>query len=336
MGMAAAQGRFLGLTARKTNVEFQGQQINQQRTVLSNQNANYNTQLLSLKPPKQPNAADYTKTVYTFTDYAGKTNTIDSMAANADGLTYTLNVSFTKSSPGIGYKDEKSSIVTRTNISTDPLKTDYKYTIGNADLYALDATKDKSQIEQLQKAYAEAHDLDPKDAKVTGMVFYGVDTDAKSGYDSYYTKADVEDTAGYSDSTVDSKKSAKTIDKYMIGTIDETLTNTIEDAKITTDSTSGRLMAIKFDNKTYNISTTKATDDAAYENAQNQYQYEQAQYDKTMIDINAKLAVVQQQDKTLELKLKQLDTEQDAISNEMDAVKKVIDKNVESTFKTFG
>ena len=54
-----------------------------------------------------------------------------------------------------------------------------------------------------------------------------------------------------------------------------------------------------------------------------------------MAQINAKTEVLQQQDKTLELRLNQLDTEQSAISTEMDAVKKVIDKNVESTFKTF-
>ena len=38
--MSASQARFLGLTARKTNVEFEVQQINQQRTTLSNQSAN--------------------------------------------------------------------------------------------------------------------------------------------------------------------------------------------------------------------------------------------------------------------------------------------------------
>ena len=36
MGMSASQARFLSLTARKTNVEYEGQQINQQRTTLSN------------------------------------------------------------------------------------------------------------------------------------------------------------------------------------------------------------------------------------------------------------------------------------------------------------
>ena len=52
--------------------------------------------------------------------------------------------------------------------------------------------------------------------------------------------------------------------------------------------------------------------------------------------INAKIEITQAEDKNLELRLKQLDTEQDAIQTEMDAVQKVIEKNVESTFKTFG
>ncbi|HIS74966.1 TPA: hypothetical protein IAA86_08115, partial [Candidatus Galligastranaerophilus intestinavium] len=49
----------------------------------------------------------------------------------------------------------------------------------------------------------------------------------------------------------------------------------------------------------------------------------------------ARTEIIQQQDRTLELRLKQLDTEQEALKTEMDAVQEVIQKNVESTFKTF-
>ena len=84
MGMAASQARFLGLTARKTNVEYEGQQINQQRTTLSNQSANYYNQLLGMQVPVPPSVADYTKTVYTFEDGA-LTNSITSMIAQPDG-----------------------------------------------------------------------------------------------------------------------------------------------------------------------------------------------------------------------------------------------------------
>ena len=44
----------------------------------------------------------------------------------------------------------------------------------------------------------------------------------------------------------------------------------------------------------------------------------------------------QHADKKLELKLKQLDTQHKAIETEMQSVEKVIQKNVETTFKTFG
>jgi predicted RNase H-like nuclease (RuvC/YqgF family) len=67
----------------------------------------------------------------------------------------------------------------------------------------------------------------------------------------------------------------------------------------------------------------------------NKYNYETAVYEKAIQDINAKTKKIQEQDRTLELRLKQLDTEQEALQTEMEAVKKVIDKNIEETFKTF-
>lgn len=48
------------------------------------------------------------------------------------------------------------------------------------------------------------------------------------------------------------------------------------------------------------------------------------------------MALVQQLDKELELREKDLDTQHKEVETELDAVKKVIDKNIESTFKTFG
>ena len=85
----------------------------------------------------------------------------------------------------------------------------------------------------------------------------------------------------------------------------------------------------------YTLNTESVTDEAAYKDAMNEYNYKVQQYEKTIADINAKTSIIQQEDRTLELRLKQLDTEQNALSTEMDAVKKVIKDNVESTFKTF-
>lgn len=49
--MAASQARFLSLTARKSNVEYEGQQVNQQRTALSNESANLYNKLTSIEVP---------------------------------------------------------------------------------------------------------------------------------------------------------------------------------------------------------------------------------------------------------------------------------------------
>ena len=85
----------------------------------------------------------------------------------------------------------------------------------------------------------------------------------------------------------------------------------------------------------YSLNTETVTNEEAYQDAMNEYNYKVHQYEKTIADINAKTSIIQQEDRTLELRLKQLDTEQNALATEMDAVKKVISDSVEKVFKTF-
>lgn len=116
----------------------------------------------------------------------------------------------------------------------------------------------------------------------------------------------------------------------------------IEGCRVERD-TSGRFISIHIPNNDgtntyteYALTTATVTDQGAYDDAMNEYEHEKYLYDQAIQDINAKIEIVQAEDKNLELRLKQLDTEQDAIQTEMDAVSKVIEKNTESTFKTFG
>ena len=51
--------------------------------------------------------------------------------------------------------------------------------------------------------------------------------------------------------------------------------------------------------------------------------------------IQTNIANLQGQDKTLEMNLKDVDTQHNEVQTEIDAVKKVIDKNIDGTFKTF-
>lgn len=70
MGMAASQARFLSLTARRTNCEYMGQQINQARTALANESAGLFEKLLALQPPTPPSSLDekYFTQGYSFID----------------------------------------------------------------------------------------------------------------------------------------------------------------------------------------------------------------------------------------------------------------------------
>lgn len=53
------------------------------------------------------------------------------------------------------------------------------------------------------------------------------------------------------------------------------------------------------------------------------------------IQIQLRINAMQSLDKALELQLRRVDTQQQAVQTEIDSVKKVIDKNIELTFKTF-
>ncbi len=76
-------------------------------------------------------------------------------------------------------------------------------------------------------------------------------------------------------------------------------------------------------------------DNDAYNQAMVEYEYKKDVYDKEMNDCNAKVKIIQAQDQKLEVRLKQLDTEQKALSTEIEALKSIRDKAIESSFKTF-
>ncbi len=54
------------------------------------------------------------------------------------------------------------------------------------------------------------------------------------------------------------------------------------------------------------------------------------------VQIQLRINAMQTLDKSLELQLRRVDTQQQAVQTEIDAVQKVIDKNIDMSFKTFG
>ena len=357
MGMAASQARFLGLTARKTNTEYEGQQINQQRTVLSNQSANYYNQLLGMTVPVPPSVSDFTKTVYTFTDGA-LNNSISSMVAQANGLylvsytsTWTNNFAVVKSNPVlytrvgepgsydyyVGAKllrgmvsrsDEEIEALSEAELDAIKGNDEYMNTLSYDQVRNL-LKEETKHIEELTQKYGASTD---------GYMVRYVQNTSTGTWSPYFVNKDVleSERTVYNDKGV----SQSAIATYTIGAAQETEEIKGIQARLEQDA-SGRIINITLkpgetDEVTYAVSTTTVTDQAKYEDAMNQYEYDKHTYDKSIQEINAKIEIIQSEDKNLELRLKQLDTEQEAIQTEMDAVQKVIEKNTESTFKTFG
>ena len=352
MGMAASQARFLSLTARKTNVEYEGQQINQQRTSLSNESSNYYSQLCNMVVPTPPSSEDYTKTIYTFVD-GSETNTINSLIAQKDGL-YILN--YTQSYETEDMVSNGSVITTRKADASG----NYEYYIGATKLREMKAGAKPTDEDIKNDPYlstletAEVGDILKMEEQYIGMLSqkYGQDewfvkyqkNSSTGSYEPiFYSKSQVAD-ADYSDKTGTSLSGIKS---YTYG--QTKATKEIKNAKARVEQdTSGRYISIYVydlnadgsikDDKSgteYTLTATSQSDDAAYNDAMNQYNYNKAKYDQDIQSINAQIEIIQGQDKDLELRLKQLDTEENAISTELDAVKKVISKNVESSFKTF-
>lgn len=98
----------------------------------------------------------------------------------------------------------------------------------------------------------------------------------------------------------------------------------------------GRIVKITFDDGTVVLPEVKTEqDDEAYNAAMVKYDYEKQQYDKELQDCNAKTEIIAQQDKRLELKLKSIDTQHSALETEIQALNKVLETNVKSSFGSF-
>ena len=393
MGMAASQARFLGLTARKSNVEYQVQQINQQRTSLANESAGLYNQMMELEVPTPPSVNAYAKTVYVLENTSGL-NTDNYTIANYS-KTYANNGEYlvtleTKETQKLA-RDYRYNFKSITN-STNDNKYTSVITMGRIDssqtfqltcvqglnangtpngsietafdsegkmkginkyqIYALPTNSEGANDEALCSTidgYSECHNYQGGSA----IKYYYQDND---GVNHFLTEEDlfgVEEkddegaVVGRSGGLLANDTTTNADDTFSFLSMYESKRGTTIQVRASLEqSDNGRLTSISIaDDETYPedirnmtiaLSATTTTDEAAYTQAYNDYEYEKGLYEKAMADINAQTEAIQAKDQSLELKIQQLDTEQNAINTEMDSVSKVIEDNVEKTFNIFG
>ena len=211
--------------------------------------------------------------------------------------------------------------------------------IGNCELTLLtDLTDDqKAELNQIIKDMKEQEvDASIRDCFNENGEYIGSVYSFKMNGKTYYTTFADLNKSYASGSGINNIDDQTQLSYYNASYIKQTQSDTVK-ALLETDG-SGRFTSVRFedDSVTYTLNVETVTDDVAYKDAMNQYNYENAQYDKMVQDINAKTSLIQQEDQQLELRLKQLDTEQNALSTEIDAVSKVVKDNIEKSFKTFG
>lgn len=334
MGMSASQARFLGLTARKTNVEFQGQQVNQQRTTLANESAGLFNQMLALQVPTPPSATDFYSMSYTFPgDAANETCRILSWSTSTEPLQGPYDVQVKKTINDVGVKNPKipAGAVINKNTNADSENKPYSITIGGKTYALTRSTKDvNGRTEGYVSAKSEGAEKDMYIPSYTyeraGKTYFIAEAVLNKMFEDGENEFVVpENNEEYTESYYNGTPTSEPI--------------TYSGVTMLSDET-GRFTAMRYYNangeqveKTLVIE--EINDEEGYAKAMEDYKYKKMMYDRTIDDINTRAEVVQQQDKTLELHLKQLDTEQEAIQTEMDSVKKVIEKNIEGSFKTF-
>ena len=125
---------------------------------------------------------------------------------------------------------------------------------------------------------------------------------------------------------------------YTIGNKTKTEPYEFNNATIGFDEKTGRINSITPNNGEFSqkdVDATKTYDSEGYEAALVDYTMSKDEYNKAVADLNAQTESLQQEDKVLELRLNQIETEQNELSTELEAVKEVLSKNIENTFKTF-
>ena len=211
------------------------------------------------------------------------------------------------------------------------------YTIAGKNAMTLDYAKDNGYInDTLYQGYINAINNASMTAsngvKYTPEDFYlYIDDDDKV---HFALKSDVQDGNGAA-ATYDYVPDAKFVKDV-----------THDNCKLTFDPSSGRITSIEVPSThnsdgtvaSYTIMELKAvteTDKLAYDDAMAEYEYEQLLYDREQAKINAKTEKIQEMDRNLELKLQRLDTQRTQITTEIEALEKVLNDNIESSYKTF-
>lgn len=317
MGLSASQARFLQLTARKSNLEYEAQRINFERLQLSDK--------ASAASTKYQDATNNRHMVFSYNDGTGAQEVVVTysnyksyMNQQLEGLSSSLEKYYLVSSSG-------NKVVVASEAERDKMIEEHTTRTPVTDIMSAKEAQEnvnsvKSQIETAQKN-GETTDLTVPSISQEQQKLAKIDlnksttvleTDENGNEVEYVIECPFkkEDFLIADDlDNVDNFQKAIQDGVYYFAKFGENSVTGKQELKTEGwDVLGGGAISEQYDK----------TDDAAAE----------AEYQATQDKIQAI-------DKKLELRLDQLESERSAISTEMDSVKQVMDDNIESSFNAF-
>ena len=299
MGLAASQGRYLALTARMSDLIYEGQQIAQQRLALARE-----TEQIA---DRYSDAMSNTKMVVQTIDGSG--------FGKADvELTYDI---LTSTGYETGYKGLEQRLVDTNGYVVVPDSSYFQYklksgenTFASYQDFYMSLDNDLQTNDEIVKMGAYFSQTEGKDHLSDISVndfkkYYSENPNLQAAFAEASIPIDFEQAERYSvdENVKDSKYLQKMILKgdFLI-------------QKKVVDEWQDNLW--QGDPTIQEVNDT--SDDAAAE----------AEYEAAMREFNRR-------DKTLEMRLEQVQTQEQAVEKEIESVKNVIGKNIENSFKTF-
>lgn len=226
-----------------------------------------------------------------------------------------------------------------TNPSYDP-ENPSGLSVGDMKVYDLNDPEIKTKLGEsyndymtaLKNAFQAEYGTGLTDSEIASKFYVYISTTASGAQQPHFIKKDEIAAVNNEQSSV------RTYEYDEDGTYEQTENE--KGCQLEFDVTTGRITRVGIPDgngqiQWVDLDAETVTDDDAFEDAFNDYEYEKALYDKKQQEINAKTSIIQQQDKNLELKLTRLDNERNALKTELEAVEKVLQDATESGFKTF-
>ncbi len=305
MGLSASQGRMLLLTARRSDLEFRAQQISQKRLILSQQLEEIATDYEEASSDRQLTMTLYLNGSTEYTDpncrttqnltYAALTSGMSSMGGFACLNTSATSGEYT-SSAAFRLKDADGYIIVA---SESEIPAGMKKQADGTYSGTLNHTWKQDYTETTGEGEDAKTETKQRDRTSTEVVKYKIDPNLKTSVGS---QNDANTAPNYLQDCLRNGKYI--IQQGIVGDV-----NGLK-AAVWSDTSWETIASIK--DSTYDDNDAVA----------------KAKYDRLQSQI-------QNQDKKLELELDNIETQRSAITTEVESVQKVIDDNIESTFKSF-